>query len=168
MSGSGHPALDEHELVSDGMRRARGVWDEWSEWSAPIRDSDIRRWALAVYWPAMPPRRFWAAASEDVAAPEEFNPFAWPAPRSARPAPRSSADRRPDPRRVRGRVNGGCRVAYGVPMRSGDRIRRRVRLEGWRVTDSARGPLLLTDYEHEWRNDRDELVRLAVYTLIHW
>ena len=174
MSGSNRPSLAEHHLVSDGMHRVLGIWDEWSTWSAPIRDSDIRRWALAVYWPEAPPRRYWDAASAEttraggVVAPEEFNPFAWPAPQPPRDEPRSSRDRRPDPRQVRGRVNGGCRVTYGAPMRPGDRIRRRVRLLGWRVTDSARGPLLLTDYEHEWRNDREELVRIAVYTLIQW
>ncbi len=62
-----------------------GVWGEWGRWSAPIRDSDIRRWALAVYWPAMPPRRFWDEAYArttrwgGIVAPDEFNPFAWPA-----------------------------------------------------------------------------------------
>jgi hypothetical protein len=167
MSGAIGPVLDEHDLVSDGMRRALGVWDEWGEWSAPIRDSDIRRWALAVYWPEAPPRRFWAGNDEALVAPEEFNPFAWPAPRASR-APRSNSDRRPDPARVRGRVNGGTRATYGAPMRAGDRIRRRVRLQTWRVTDSARGPLLLVDYEHEWRNQRDEIVRTSVHTLIHW
>jgi hypothetical protein len=168
MSDLDRSALVEHHLVSDGMERALGEWDEWGAWSAPIRDSDIRRWAVAVYWPETPPRRFWATDVEDVVAPEDFNPFAWPAPRASRNESGSSADRRPDPRRVRGRVNGGCHVTYGVPMRPGDRIRRRVRLYGWRVTDSARGPLLLVDYQHEWRNDRDDLVRMAVYTLVHW
>ena len=167
MSDTNRSALAEHHLVSDGMARALGVWDEWGDWCDPIRDSDIRRWALAVYWPETPPRRFWATDAEMV-APEEFNPFAWPAPRPRREDQRAPAERRPDPRQVRGRVNGGCRVRYGEPMRPGDRVRRRVRLQGWRVTGSARGPLLLVDYEHEWRNDRDDLVRLAVYTLIHW
>ena len=168
MSDPDQSAHAEHPLVSDGMVRALGVWDEWSEWSAPIRDSDIRRWALAVYWPETPPRRFWAIDAEAVVTPEEFNPFAWPAPGPPRNESRSKTDRRPDSRRVRGRVNGGCRVTYGTPMRPGDQIRRRVRLHGWRVTESARGPLLLVDYQHEWRNDRDDLVRMAVYTLIHW
>jgi hypothetical protein len=53
-------------------------------------------------------------------------------------------------------------------MRPGDRIRRRVRLHCWRVADSSRGALLLVDYEHEWRNQRDELVRTGLYTLLHW
>jgi hypothetical protein len=165
---------DEHPLVTDGMRRTRGVWDAWSAWCAPIADSDIRRWAIAVYWPEPPPRRFWDTTAADVTAgalvaPEEFNPFAWPAPRqSPRTAIQPAEDRRPDPARVRGRVNGGCRVVYGVRMRVGDRIRRRVRLHGWKTHDSTRGTLLLVDYEHEWRNQRDEHVRNTVYTLIHW
>jgi hypothetical protein len=163
-------ALAEHPLVTDGMRRVRGTWDEWSRWSEPIRDSDIRRWAMAVYWPEAPPRRYWdpGLTADGLLAPEDFNPFAWPAPRSPRVRARTDDDRRPDAARLRGRVNGGCEVTYGAPMRPGDRIRRRVRLRGWRVAESSRGTLLLVDYEHEWRNDRDELVRTAVYTLIHW
>ncbi len=27
--------------------------------SFPISQSDIRRWAIAVYWPQTPPRLFW-------------------------------------------------------------------------------------------------------------
>jgi hypothetical protein len=156
------------------MRRTRGVWDPWGTWCAPIADSDIRRWAIAVYWPEAPPRRFWdptagGANAGAFLAPEEFNPFAWPAPRqSRRTSAQPSEERRPDPARVRGRVNGGCRVVYGVRMRVGDRIRRRVRLHGWTARDSGRGTLLLVDYEHEWRNQRDEHVRSTVYTLIHW
>jgi len=168
------PRGDDHPLVTEGMRRAVGVWDEWSAWSAPIRDSDIRRWALAVYWPEPPPRRFWderfaaSTATGELVAPEEFNPFAWPAPRTANAARRAAPDRQPDPRAVRGRVNGGCRATYGVAMRPDDCVRRRVRLHTWRTTSSARGPLLIVEYEHEWRNQRDEVVRVAVYTLIYW
>src|SRR3954469_16209252 len=51
--------------------------------SYPVSASDIRRWAIAVYYPEPPPRHF---VDEDYArttpfggivAPEEFNPFAW-------------------------------------------------------------------------------------------
>jgi hypothetical protein len=52
-------------------------------------------------------------------------------------------------------------------MRPGDRVRRRVRLHGWRAADGARGTLLLVEYQHEWRNQHDELVRDAVYTLVY-
>jgi hypothetical protein len=179
MSAAEPPPHDEHPLVTAGMRASLGVWDEWSPWSAPIRDSDIRRWALAVYWPEAPPRKYWDPAiaagspARGLVAPEDFNPFAWPAPALASDASerrdRSEAlNRRPDPRQARGRVNGGCSASYGVAMRPDDRVRRRVRLRGWRTVDASRGSLLLVDYEHEWRNERDELVRTAVYTLIHW
>jgi hypothetical protein len=169
------PLADDHPLVTDAMRELAGVWDEWSDWSPTIRESDIRRWAIAVYWPAPPPGRFWdaavaaATAEGGIVAPEELNPFAWPAPKRALPGPRPRAGalRQPDPSQVRRRINGGCRASYGAPMRPGDTIRRRVRLHSWRTTAGSRGPLLLVDYEHEWRNQRDEHVRTAVYTIIY-
>ena len=52
--------------------------------SPPISESDIRKWAIAVYWPETPPRQFWDAEYArttrwgGIVAPEEFNPFAWP------------------------------------------------------------------------------------------
>lgn len=48
-----------------------------------VSESDIRRWALAVYYPDAPPERFieseTAAKSRHggITAPEDFNPFAW-------------------------------------------------------------------------------------------
>ncbi|OBY29222.1 hypothetical protein ACT18_24230, partial [Mycolicibacter kumamotonensis] len=38
--------------------------------SYPIASSDIRRWAVAVYYPELPPQRFWSgpADSSDVGA----------------------------------------------------------------------------------------------------
>src|SRR3954447_6358297 len=51
--------------------------------SFPITDSDIRRWAIAVYYPEPAPRLFWDAAYAagtvhgGIVAPEDFNPFAW-------------------------------------------------------------------------------------------
>ena len=51
--------------------------------SVPISLSDIRKWALAIYYPEVPPRLFWdedyAANTSHggIVAPEEFNPFAW-------------------------------------------------------------------------------------------
>ena len=100
------PEDPEHPLVTDGMRSRLGVWGEWGQWCPPIRDSDIRRWALAVYWPAMPPRRFWdeeyarTTRSGGIVAPDEFNPFAWPAHTAPR---RDEVDWRPDP----GQLGGG-------------------------------------------------------------
>ncbi len=51
--------------------------------SYPIGANDIRRWAIAVYYPEIPPREFWdddyASTTPwgGIVAPEEFNPFAW-------------------------------------------------------------------------------------------
>lgn len=47
--------------------------------SHPLTDSDIRRWAIAVYWPQEPPPRFVAPTDPQapLVAPEELNPFAW-------------------------------------------------------------------------------------------
>jgi hypothetical protein len=146
------------------MRARRGVWSEWSEPSAPICDSDIRRWAIAVYWPEAPPRLYWDEAYArgtrwgGIVAPVEFNPFAW--------GVREEAER-VGPRPRRRRVNGGCRLQFAAIMRPGDRIRRRSRLEDWEIKRSREGEMLLVRFTHEWRNQRDELVRHAVYTLIH-
>ena len=42
-------------LVTPDMRERRGVWGE-ERTSPPVAESDIRRWAIAVYWPETPPR----------------------------------------------------------------------------------------------------------------
>src|SRR5260370_5037166 len=69
-------------MISDAMRAATGR--ELSRAvSYPVSASDIRRWAIAVYFPAEPPPRYWdpeiAARSRwgGIVAPEDFNPFAW-------------------------------------------------------------------------------------------
>ena len=52
--------------------------------SFPITDSDIRRWAIATYYPEPAPRLFWDEAYAQttpfrgIIAPQEFNPFSWP------------------------------------------------------------------------------------------
>ena len=52
--------------------------------SDPVTESDIRRWAIAVYWPEKPPRLFWdeeyakSTRFGGIVGPDEFNPFAWP------------------------------------------------------------------------------------------
>ena len=68
--------------ITDEMRAAVGR-ELARMTSYPITDSDIRRWAVAVYYPEEPPRLFWDAdyaagtSFGGIVAPEEFNPFAW-------------------------------------------------------------------------------------------
>jgi hypothetical protein len=69
-------------LITDEMRAIVGVVME-EETSFPIAASDIRRWALAVYHPDVPPPQFWDEEHPDtiaiggIVAPDEFNPMAW-------------------------------------------------------------------------------------------
>jgi MaoC dehydratase-like protein len=69
-------------MISQAMRSIVGVIMR-EETSYPIAPSDIRRWALAVYYPEIPPPEFWdeddpvTIANGGIIAPEEFNPLAW-------------------------------------------------------------------------------------------
>jgi hypothetical protein len=162
----------ESPLVSAGMRARRGIWTEWSPYCAEIALSDIRRWAMAVYWPERPPRIYWdedyarATRRGGIVAPVEFNPFAWSLPSVSRGATTRAGAESSDVVGSR-RVNGRCRMRFGVRMRPGDRVRRRSCLDGWTVKKGRTGELLLVDFVHEWRNDRDEPVRDATFTLIY-
>src|SRR5262245_6066761 len=68
--------------ISDAMREAVGRELD-RRVSFPISASDIRKWAIAVYYPEPPPRLFWdeefaaGTAHGGIVAPEDFNPFAW-------------------------------------------------------------------------------------------
>src|ERR1700730_18501211 len=105
--------------------------------SFPISRSDIRKWALAVYYPEEPPRLFWdeAYASTTVhgglVAPEEFNPFDWmvaeppglPPPNESRNDPdRTEKTLGIDGPGLKFQLNGGLDVDYGARMRPGDQI----------------------------------------------
>jgi hypothetical protein len=151
------------------MRERLGVWTPWGPPSPPISESDIRRWAIAVYWPEPPPRLYWDEEYAKhtrwggIVAPAEFNPFAWPLPDRQSAGRVSDARRAPRPRRV----NGGCHIHFGVAMRPGDRVEARSQLVEWRAKPGRSGDLLFVDFRHQWRNQRGEAVRDAVHTLIY-
>jgi hypothetical protein len=151
-------------LVTDDMRERKGVWgDERS--SYPISESDIRRWAIATYWPEPPARLFWDAeyASKTcwggIVAPMDFNPFAWPPVRRA--TARGAPARVPGGRRVTV-MNGGQTDTYGARMRPGDVVTSRSRLRDWEEREGRLGLTLYTYQETEWRNQRDEHVRTRI------
>ena len=144
--------------------------------SYPITSSDIRRWAVATYYPELPPQRFWAAPvgaldSGALAAPEDFNPFAWLIAEPAGPPPSLR-----DPEEVLGipgpdapvRLRGGMSVEYGVPMRAGDVITSVRRLAGYDERIGRRGLMLLTTVADTWTNERDELVKNFEFTFIRF
>ena len=91
-------------LISPAMEEAKGKWGEPRR-SPPIAASDIRKWAIATYWPETPPPIYW---DEDYAkttrwggiiAPQDFNPFAWPVRPRCAAAGAGRAGRRPAPHR---------------------------------------------------------------------
>ncbi len=150
--------------------------------SYPISVSDIRRWAIAVYYPEEPPRLFWDEAYAattvhgGIVAPEDFNPFAWIA---AEPPglPETIGGYDPDqtektlgvtPPGLRNLLNGGMEAEYGVRMRPGDVITSVSRLAGYKEREGRLGLMLFTSSETVWTNQRDEFVKRNVGTVIRY
>ncbi|GAB3275448.1 hypothetical protein GCM10027456_66060 [Kineosporia babensis] len=142
--------------------------------SYPVTASDIRRWAIAVYWPQPPPQRY---LDEDV-APAEFNPFAWAVADQKR-HPASEGVEGNDPDRTEKQIgvagpglkfqlNGGISEDYGVPVRSGDVITSESSLAGYTERDGRLGRMLLSTTEDVWRNQGGELVKRSRFTLIRY
>jgi len=171
----------EESLVSDEMQARKGKWGG-DRTSPPIAESDIRKWAIATYWPEKPPPIYWDAdyakttRHEGIIAPPDFNPFAWPIERPRPSVPsasvRGSGERgagRPQGHRARTRgMNGGQTDTYGVPMRPGDVIHSRTRLRDWEERQGRLGLTLYTFTETEWTNQHGELVRRRVSTGIRY
>jgi hypothetical protein len=165
--------------VSAEMREAVGR-ELGRDVSPPIAESDIRKWAIAVYYPVEPPRLFWdreyaeATRHGGIVAPEEFNPFAWLS--AIRPGKGPQGN---DPDRIEHQLglggpglkfmlNGGSEVDYGVRMRPGDVITSVSRLAGYQERDGRLGQMLFTTTEATWTNHRDELVKRSRAVLIRY
>jgi hypothetical protein len=175
------PGSEAGTYITDTMRAAIGSLIS-RQVSFPVSESDIRRWALAVYWPETPPRLFWdreyAAATihRGIVAPEEFNPFAWmPAHREARQIPAVTND----PNRVErllgidgpelaNQLNGGLDCEYGVRMRPGDVITEESRLADYDEREGRLGRMLLSVYEDVWTNQSGQLVKRSRMTHIRY
>lgn len=154
-----------------------------SSTSFPITDSDIRRWAIAVYHPEPAPRLFWDAAYAagtvhgGIVAPEDFNPFAWltqteaeagvvdratggfvgPEETFGLPAPVTTAI-----------INGGTEVDYGVRMRPGDVITSTTTLGEYKEREGRLGLMLFSTNIDTWTNQRGETVKTSRGTLIRY
>jgi hypothetical protein len=139
--------------------------------SHPISGSDIRKWLIAVYWPAHPPQPS-TDSQGNVLAPEEFNPFAWSVAEGTHSYHKVGSDPegylRIERPRVRATVNGGIEVEYGARMRSGDVITAISRLCGYEEREGRMGRLLFRTTEDVWTNQNDELVKRFRLTLISY
>ena len=158
-------------LVTPEMEQQKGVWGPETV-SYPVSESDIRKWAIAVYWPQPPPRLYWdpeyarTTRWGGIVAPEDFNPFAWPVPVSevkpvgAVPGQQSQ--------RGGNVMNGGQADTFGVPMRPGDVVTSRSRLSHWEERHGRNGLTLFSYMETEWRNQRGELIKTRISTLVRY
>lgn len=159
-------------LVTDDMHRAKGVWGPETV-APPASESDIRKWAIALYWPEIPPRQFWDADYArtsrygGIVAPEEFNPFAWTV---ADRTGNESGGARPGetPKKGGNILNGGQHDYFYRRIRPGDVIRSRSRLSHWEERSGRNGLTLYAYNETEWRNQRGELVKRRISTSIRY
>ena len=139
--------------------------DKWSEpmVSPPISKSDIRKWAIAVYWQETPPSLYWdedyakGTRYEGIIAPLDFNPFAWPVHLESTSRTRRSPGG--GGAGTRG-MNGGRVQEYLVPMRPGDVITSTTALVDWNERQTRLGPTLFTISETRWTNKEDGLYEL--------
>lgn len=154
-------------LIAPELADSRGHWGE-PQYSPPVAASDIRKWAIATYWPETPPPIHWDEAYaattrwRGLIAPRDFNPFAWP-------IHRVPAARLPSPPGVRlTSLNGGQVESYGAPQRPGDVIADRFRVKDFHERQGRFGLMLYVDVENEWTNQAGELVRRRISTFIRY
>jgi hypothetical protein len=171
--------------ISEAMKAAVGTETSRST-SYPISESDIRKWAMAVYWPYKAPDVFTdpAAAAKTVhgrlVAPEDFNPFAWASAtdelllKSALP---ESREHDPDgPELALGiagpgltyQLNGGIVCEYGVRMGVGDVIIGTNSVGEYNEREGRLGLMLFSRTIVTWVNQSDELVKRTTNTLIRY
>jgi hypothetical protein len=168
-------------LITDEMLGAVGR-ETGRSVSYPVSVSDIRRWAIAVYYPEEPPRLFWdeeyaaKTVHAGIVAPEDFNPFAWMA-AEPRGLPDSIGGYDPDrtekllgvrPTGLQNLLNGGMEVEYGARMRPGDIITSVTRLAGYKEREGRLGRMLFTSSESVWTNQSGEMVKRNVGTVIRY
>ena len=139
-----------------------------NETSLPVTTSDIRRWAIAVYWPEVPPRLYWdddyasSTHHKGIVAPHELNPFAWPVDW------RDNHYNRVVLQSNEGRVRlfGGTDTTYSEPIRPGDVITSVSKLASVEERPGKNGTMLFYSTENRWTNQRGALVKVELYTVI--
>jgi hypothetical protein len=154
-------------LVTPELEASLGRWRK-TEYSPVVTASDIRKWAIATFWPETPPAIYWdevyAATTRHggIIAPPDFNPFVWlihPVPLAPLPSPKGVHLTS---------LNGGQVETYGVPQRPGDVIAERVRVQDFKERQGRFGLMLYVDVETEWTNQAGQFVRRRISTFIRY
>jgi hypothetical protein len=157
-------------LITDEMRALIGRIMR-SSTSFPIAASDIRKWAMAIWYPEVPPRLYWDEAYArttrwgGIVAPQEFNPFAWmaadPPPTAPEPRPPGAYHRFADIEAPFGITSPHLRAILqsrviatysDVPMRPGDVIRSETAITDYFEREGKMGLQLYTTTSNDFYN----------------
>jgi hypothetical protein len=152
--------------------------------SFPVCASDIRRWAIAVYYPDAPPPHYLdpqLAETGRLLAPLDINVFAWGAARSVPTGREIETDQKymrvgamehrlgtrpPDLVRA---LNAGLSVDYtGVRIHPGDVITSQTIIERYSERHGRLGAMLVTDTATTWANQDGETVKTFRMSLIRY
>lgn len=170
-------------LITDAMRAWVGAKAP-PLISPPISESDIRRAAISIYWPEVPPRIYWDAAYAaqtrwgGIIAPEEFNPFAWMIGRAhvgphpdhlddAQAALESARSLRP-PGAPPNFLFGGVDTVYHERMRPGDEITSVITATDIYERSGRLGAMLFYITEETWTKQTGAVVKTTRTTNIAW
>lgn len=163
-------------LISPEMRAAVGTQIS-RRVSDRISAGDVRRWAIAVYWPEPAPGEF-LLDDERQRVPEEFNPFAWHVARTETHPEAANVDKI-DPDRtekqlglagpgLRFQLNGGLQAEYDARMRVGDVITSVIRLGDYSEREGKHGPMLISVSTDTWTNQHGAQIKRVDTTLIRY
>jgi hypothetical protein len=166
-------------VITDAMNDAVGREVD-RRVSYPVSESDIRRWATAVYYPDAPPAHYWddevalGTVHRGIVAPEEFNPFAWMVVSGA--APRALLEDMDfiehrlniDGPGLPFRLNGGMHVRYRSRIHPGDTVTAVTTLHSYNERRGRLGLMLFTLTEEVWTTQRGEKIKGVIHTLIRY
>jgi len=150
--------------------------------SYPITSSDVRRWAIAVYYPEKPPIHFVRAGVDsdpygELAVPQEFNPFGWMSQSECTSDDTDDIESGlGDPFRLLGvegpqlerMVNGGIEVAYSLPMNLGDVITASTSITGLDERTGRLGLMLMVTTEAVFTNQEGLETKRERNTIIRY
>jgi acyl dehydratase len=179
--GDGGPAMPPPPAPAEPAPREPGVYldPETISWlgrttepvvSLPVDANDIRRWAMAVYYPEPPPADYFDIEAARTGpwggfvAPRDFNPFAWV--REFHPESYPWMRGMGTEAGSRG-LNGGQRSLYFAPIRPGDVITCSASLADAYEKDGRLGTMLFLTDETRWTNQQGQLVKIGLRTTIY-